>query len=92
MNCWSCGTELPDPTWGKLSFRATCDRCNAALHCCKNCKYYQPGSPNDCRVPGTDWVRDRSATNLCEEFGLMDKVSSSKSNNSKQRFDDLFKK
>lgn len=27
-----------------------------------------PGKPNDCFIPGTDSISDRTAANLCEEF------------------------
>jgi hypothetical protein len=64
---------MPDPAIGKLTFRAVCDKCGAALHCCRNCIYYQPGLPNDCRVPNTDFIADRTATNFCEEFSLKGK-------------------
>lgn len=91
MKCWHCGTDLPDPPMGKLSFREACDKCNAALHCCKNCRYYKPGLPNDCVVPGTEWVANREAINFCEDFKLLDKASSIKPGNVKEKFDDLFK-
>lgn len=68
MKCWKCGTELPEPFAGKLSFRATCEKCHSWLHCCKNCKNYKPGAPNDCAVPGTEYIADREACNFCEEF------------------------
>lgn len=71
MKCWSCGAELNDPPLGKVPFRETCEKCYAALHCCRNCVYYKPGLPNDCMVPGTDYIADRSATNFCEEFKLL---------------------
>jgi hypothetical protein len=91
MHCWTCGTLLQEGL-GKLSFRAVCDRCGAALHCCQNCKYYKVGRPNDCMVPGTEWVADRSANNFCEEFSPLGKPpSSTKDDSAKKRFDDLFK-
>jgi hypothetical protein len=71
MKCWKCGTDLPDPPMGKLPFRALCDRCSAWLHCCKNCRNYHPGLPNDCAVPGTEYIADREAVNFCEEFQLL---------------------
>ncbi len=71
MKCWSCGTDLDDPPVGKLSFRATCDKCHNWLHCCRNCKNYKPGLPNDCKIPGTEYIADRSAANFCEEFSLL---------------------
>lgn len=75
MKCWNCHAELPEPEFGKLTFRAECDKCGAALHSCLNCKYYHPGMPNDCEVPGTDYIKDRSKANLCEEFKLKSESS-----------------
>lgn len=73
MKCWNCGAALSDPPWGKVEFRAQCEQCGADLHCCRNCVYYKPGLPNDCAVPGTEFIPDRSASNLCEEFKLLGK-------------------
>lgn len=70
MKCWSCGTELPDPSWGKLSFRAMCDVCFASLHCCNNCVNHKLGAPNECAIPGTPRIVDRGAANFCEDFKL----------------------
>lgn len=91
MYCWNCGKQLPVPQFNKISFRATCDFCDAALHCCKNCKYYKPGLPNDCAVPGTDFIPDRTANNFCEEFSLLGKAPPPKDDNAKKRFEGLFK-
>jgi hypothetical protein len=68
MRCWKCNAEqksLPD---GKLPFRATCEQCDFYLHTCVNCKYYKQGQPNDCLIPGTEFVRDRETFNYCDEF------------------------
>ncbi len=73
MICWHCKKELENPT-GKLAFRATCDFCSSWLHVCKNCKYYKPGLPNDCAVPGTEHVADRASCNFCDEFSLTDSI------------------
>lgn len=90
MHCWTCGALLPDAE-RKISFRAVCEKCGAALHCCKNCKNYAPGRPNDCAVPGTDYVPDRAANNFCEEFSLLGLPPSHPPSNTKKKFDDLFK-
>lgn len=71
MKCWKCGSELAAPLDRKLSFRETCDKCHAWLHCCKNCKNYKQGLPNDCMVPGTDFIADREAMNFCEDYVLL---------------------
>jgi hypothetical protein len=71
MKCWRCGTDLSDPPQQKLSFREMCSKCNAWLHCCRNCKNYKPGLPNDCAIPGTEYIADREKINFCEEFVLL---------------------
>lgn len=72
-NCWKCGKELPLFEWGKVSFRATCEHCGSDLHVCKNCIHYQPGKPNDCLIPLTEYVADREKNNLCDSFKLLGK-------------------
>ena len=69
MKCCKCGTE--QELKGKLSFRAKCDQCQAWLHCCINCKNYEPGRANDCKIPGTEYIANREAINFCEEFELL---------------------
>lgn len=67
MQCWHCNKPI-ELVSGKIGFRASCIHCNSDLHVCKNCRYYSVGKPNDCLVPGTEPIRDREASNLCEEF------------------------
>lgn len=67
--CWKCKKIVSEEPV-KIGFRASCPHCSSDLHVCVNCRYYSPGKPNDCSVPGTDYVRDREASNLCEEFKL----------------------
>lgn len=69
-NCWKCGKEIEDMP-EKVPFRFDCPFCSAYQHACINCKNYQVGLPNDCKVPGTDYVADRQSFNFCEEFDLL---------------------
>ncbi|MCB1113396.1 MAG: hypothetical protein KDK62_01420 [Chlamydiia bacterium] len=71
--CWHCGEALPNFTFGKVGFRETCEKCGYDLHVCKGCQYFSPGKPNDCSVPGTEFVADREKRNLCEDFKLSGK-------------------
>lgn len=91
MQCWNCGAKLEIGPTDKVSFRATCEVCLADLHVCKNCKFYQPGRPNDCLMPGTEYVRDRTKNNLCEEFSILGQKKQEAPSDAKKRFDDLFK-
>lgn len=89
MNCWKCGAHLPEFPWGKVPFRAACEACDADLHCCRNCVFYKPGLPNDCAVPGTEFVPDREKSNLCDEFKILGQGPKQKEDY-KKRFDSLF--
>ncbi len=88
MNCWKCHKLISEQPI-KLSFRAECQHCGIDLHTCAGCRYYALGKPNDCLVPGTDFIRDRQARNFCEEFAPQ--TSSPKEAKPKKGFDSLFK-
>ena len=93
MKCWKCKQELPDPPGGKLSFRELCDNCQSWLHCCQNCVHHVLGKPNECEIPGTEFISDREKYNYCEEFKLKSHAPDSegpKKINPKDRFDALF--
>lgn len=88
MNCWKCQKEIKEMI-DKIGFRAECPHCGADLHTCTNCRYYSPGKPNDCLIPGTEWIKDREARNFCEDFAV--KLPSSNNNNSGSKGKDNFK-
>ena len=39
--CFNCATTLPPGT----EMTGNCPKCNAELHCCKQCSHFEPGSP-----------------------------------------------
>ncbi|MCA9565787.1 MAG: hypothetical protein KC561_19960 [Myxococcales bacterium] len=90
--CWACGHEVDMSV--KIARRDTCDSCVADLHCCKNCRFYDPGAHNECRESVSAWVRDKEASNFCQMFqfaatgpDMHDEVASAKS-----KLDALFSK
>lgn len=89
MNCWKCRADLDDPPTKNLPFRAICDHCNSWLHCCRNCKHYKPGLPNNCKIPGTEQIADREGCNFCDDYTLLEKPTESP-NNSNTAFNQLF--
>lgn len=115
MDCWKCGKKLEELTEehrvqgsiSKVDFRASCPYCQAWLHCCRNCKHYKRGLPNDCEVPDTEFISDREGKNLCDDFLLLGEKQGSiaspeevakrlfgdepKEEKKKNPFDDLFK-
>jgi len=71
-----------------------CPNCGAYLHSCVNCKFYSPGSHNDCREPQADLVSDKKSSNFCEYFSPGDKKRATQKKgekrNARDRFDRLF--
>src|SRR5260370_1972854 len=45
--CYSCSTTLPND----IDFRGTCPKCNAELHCCKQCSQFEPSTRFQCLKP-----------------------------------------
>ncbi len=92
MYCSKCGALQEKNAFSKISFRAECDTCGSDLHCCQNCKFYQVGLSNDCKIPGTERIVDRASRNFCEEFAPSEKAPDlGKKNEGKKKFEDLFK-
>lgn len=69
--CHRCGTpwESEKKQPGPKEF---CESCSAYLHCCMNCRYYEPGAHNDCYIGTTEWVGDKAGANYCDEFEFAD--------------------
>lgn len=66
VRCHACGAEHRFDS--QVPRRATCDSCAAELHCCNNCRFYEPSSYNECREPVAERVVDKRASNFCDLF------------------------
>ena len=69
--CHACGhpwvSEKKSP-----GVKEYCERCYAYLHCCRNCRFYNPAFHNECAIPNTEWVSDKTGANFCDEFEFRD--------------------
>ena len=92
--CWNCGWEWEEtrqPGMGE-----TCPDCFAYIHCCKNCKLYEPTVHNECRSHTSDFVADKAGRNFCEEFLFVvrelvnDDAVAKQSSNARDKFNKLF--
>lgn len=52
--------------------KETCAHCNAYLHSCRNCRFHRKGYPNECYIPDTEKVADKTRANFCDEFEFRD--------------------
>jgi hypothetical protein len=62
---WASEKKVPGP-------KEFCEGCGAYLHCCLNCRHYDPSRHNQCFIPTADWVGDKSGPNFCDEFEFGD--------------------
>lgn len=62
--CFSCATTLPQG----IDFRGNCPKCAAALHCCKQCTYFEPSTRFQCLKPVPVRIVAKDQANECELF------------------------
>jgi predicted RNA-binding Zn-ribbon protein involved in translation (DUF1610 family) len=92
VKCSSCGAVIQ----ANIDQDATCPKCKADLHTCRQCTFFDPGARFECRKPITARIANKGARNTCELFAARTVVeretSSGKPTDAKQAFANLFKK
>lgn len=66
--CIFCGGMLDLPQHGQPGRADACPHCRRDLHCCRQCRFYDPSAHHECREPRAEFVRDKEAGNFCGEF------------------------
>jgi hypothetical protein len=62
--CYNCSTALaPD-----ADFKGACPKCGAALHCCKQCAYFEPSTRFQCLKPVPVRIAPKDQANECALF------------------------
>ena len=92
--CHNCSTQLEtDETPGRTE---TCPNCDADLHCCLNCRFYDPSIYNECRESQAERVLDKDRSNFCDYFSFrQEEAPQPKAKKSQEKvnpLDALFKK
>src|SRR5579864_6081293 len=62
--CYNCSTALP----ADIDWKGNCPKCNAALHCCKQCAHFEPSTRFQCLKPIPVRIPVKDQTNQCELF------------------------
>jgi hypothetical protein len=62
--CFNCSTQLP----AGADFPATCPKCQTALHCCKQCAYFEPSTRFQCLKPVPVRIAAKDQANDCTLF------------------------
>lgn len=62
--CFNCSAMLPAGS----DFPEICPKCNAALHCCKQCAHFEPSTRFQCLKPITVRIASKDQKNDCQLF------------------------
>jgi len=62
--CFSCSTQLPSG----IAWNGNCPKCNTALHCCKQCSYFEPSTRFQCMKPIPARIALKDKANDCTLF------------------------
>jgi len=62
--CYNCSVALPTD----VDFKGACPKCNAALHCCKQCTFFEPSTRFQCTKPIPARIPYKDQVNQCELF------------------------
>ncbi len=97
LNCHNCGAQTKLAPGVKVYRQDTCHQCNADLHCCLNCRLFDPAKNNQCSEPQAEWVSDKDRANFCDYFEPRTSIdlvrrSSPGPDDIRNKFDSLFKK
>jgi len=62
--CYNCSTAIPPGT----DFNGNCPKCNAELHCCKQCSHFEPSTRFQCLKPIPVRIPLKDKNNQCTLF------------------------
>lgn len=62
--CYNCAVQLP----AGVNFAGNCPKCNADLHCCKQCAHFEPSTRFQCLQPVPERIPVKDKANECTLF------------------------
>ena len=90
--CSACGEKTP----ANINVDSSCPKCNADLHTCRQCTYFDPGARFECSKSITARIVNKHARNTCELFAarivVERQTSSGPPTDARDAFAKLFKK
>lgn len=92
VKCAACGANAPP----NIKTDSSCPNCNADLHSCRQCTYFDPGAHFECDKSIPARIVNKQARNKCELFSARVVVeratSSGPPTDARSAFAKLFKK
>ncbi|MBN2030099.1 hypothetical protein JW824_07615 [bacterium] len=93
MHCYRCGREVH--VQDRVGRQETCPHCGVYLHCCLNCRFYDPNAYHQCRESEAEYVSDKESANFCDYFEPGDSKKSQRTDRAeeaKKKLEQLFQK
>jgi hypothetical protein len=92
VKCAACGAKAPP----HITLSSTCPNCNAELHTCRQCTYFDPSARFECSKTIPARIVNKNARNTCDLFTprtvVERETSSGAPTDARQAFAKLFKK
>lgn len=67
MRCNPCGQVLP-PSFDRIAADSTCTACNAELHTCTHCCFFDPSQRYECTQPLKNRISPKDVANNCQFY------------------------
>lgn len=84
ISCWRCDADLDDDLF-PLQREEVCGECDADLHVCKLCVFYNPSVADACDEPIAAQVTNKIRANFCDYFKPLPNAYRVKSNDEATR-------
>ena len=84
--CWRCGARIDDALF-PLRREEVCTACNADLHVCKQCRFYNPRVSDGCDEPIAGGVANKERANFCDYFIAVSPAGGAAGDNARARAD-----
>lgn len=92
--CYQCGAPWEETPGSQPGKRESCSKCGADIHCCRNCRLFDPSAANQCLSRTVEAVREKEKANYCDEFDFSvsrgEKGQKPPKNDMEQKWGDLF--
>jgi len=66
FKCALCGAKIQ--SLDEIGIDCTCDQCDAPLHTCTNCTFFDTSSRFECRKPIEGRIESKGKANICPHF------------------------
>jgi len=93
--CKECQAELSFAPGSQPARAEECPNCQADLHSCIQCEFYDTNAYNECKEPQAERVVDKKRANFCDYFRLATSANCAGGGSNREdalkKLDDIFK-